>query len=162
MAKPVIISIKEDITYLKSLHSKAQIHLRPRYKMLLLMLGGLTSSQDLAAKTGVNRNTIAIWKRIYSEGGIEKLTSDLRGGDFKSKISADDKMKIQKKISEPKNAFTTYGQAQTWLKEELGIDKKYQAVNKYLKRNFGTKLKVGRKSHVKKDEAAVAVFKKPI
>lgn len=49
----------------------------------------------------------------------------------------------------------------TWMKTELGIDKEYHAINKYLKRNFGTKLKVGRKSHVKKDDAAIAVFKKP-
>ena len=130
--------------------------------MLLLIVGGQTSSQDLAAKTGVSRNTIANWKRSYSEGGIEQLTSDLRGGDFKSNISAADKNKIEKKLSDPKKAFTSFTQAQAWLKEELGIDKNYHAVNKYLKRNFGAKLKVGRKSHVKKDEAAVAVFKKPV
>jgi transposase len=73
------------------MYSKAQVHLRPRYKMLLLIVGGQTSSQELAAKTGVSRNTIAIWKRSYSEGGVEQLTSDLRGGDFKSNISASDK-----------------------------------------------------------------------
>jgi transposase len=161
MAKSVLITVKEEISNLKSLYSKAQIHLRPRYKMLLLIAGGQTSSQELAAKTGVSRNTIAIWKLSYSEGGIEQLTSDLRGGDYKSNISADDKKKIEKKLSDVKNAFTSFAQAQTWLKEELGIDKNYHAVNKYLKRNFGAKLKVGRKSHVKKDEAAVAVFKKP-
>jgi transposase len=90
------------------------------------------------------------------------LTADQRGGDFKSNISDEDKEKIEKKLSDPKNAFTSFAEAQAWLKSELGIDKKYHAVNKYLKRNFGAKLKVGRKSHVKKDEAAAAVFKKPI
>jgi transposase len=162
MAKSVVVTVKENISDLKGLYGKAPIHLRPRYKMLLLIVGGQTSSQDLAAKTGVSRNTIANWKRSYSEGGIEQLTSDLRGGDFKSNISAADKNKIEKKLSDPKKAFTSFTQAQAWLKEELGIDKNYHAVNKYLKRNFGAKLKVGRKSHVKKDEAAVAVFKKPV
>jgi transposase len=161
MAKSVVVNIKESISDLKALYSKAPIHLRPRYKMLLLIVGGQTRSQELAAKTGVSRNTIANWKRSYSEGGIKQLTSDLRGGDFKSNISTDDKKKIEKKISDPKKAFTSFAQAQAWLKKELGIDKNYHAVNKYLKRNFGAKLKVGRKSHVKKDEAAVAVFKKP-
>lgn len=161
MAKSVVINVKENICDLKVLHSKAPIHLRPRYKMLLLIAGGQTSSQELASKTGVSRNTIATWKRSYNDGGIEQLMSDQRGGDFRSDISADDKKKIEKKISDPKKAFTSFGQAQAWLKEELGIDKNYHAVNKYLKRNFGAKLKVGRKSHVKKDEAAVAVFKKP-
>jgi len=161
MATPLIITVKENIPDLKILYSKAPIHLRPRYKMILLIAGGQMSSTELAAKTGVSRNTISTWKRSYSEGGIEKLTSDQRGGDFKSNISDDDKKKIEQKITDPKKAFTSFIDAQAWLKQELGIDKNYHAVNKYLKRNFGAKLKVGRKSHVKKDEAAVAVFKKP-
>jgi transposase len=161
MAKSVVINVKESTSDLKVMYGKAPVHLRPRYKMLLLMAGGQTSSQELAAKTGVSRNSIATWKRSYSEGGIEQLASDLRGGDYKSNISPDDKKKIEKKLSDPKKAFTSFAEAQAWLKSELGIDKNYHAVNKYLKRNFGAKLKVGRKSHVKKDEAAVAVFKKP-
>lgn len=161
MAKSVVVNVKESISDLKALYGKAAVHLRPRYKMLLLIAGGQTSSQELAAKTGVSRNSIAAWKRIYSEGGLDQLTSDLRGGDFKSNISAEDKKKIEKKLSDPRKAFTSFNEAQAWLKEELGIDKNYHAVNKYLKRNFGAKLKVGRKSHIKKDEAAVAVFKKP-
>jgi len=161
MAKRVIITIKEELSDLKSLHSKAPIHLRPRYKMLILIAGGCTNSQELAAKTGVSRNTIATWKQSYAHGGLDCIMTDERGGDYKSNISAGDKKKIEDKLSDPKAAFTSFIEAQTWLKEELGIDKKYHAVNKYLKRNFGVKLKVGRKSHVKKDEAAVAVFKKP-
>ncbi len=37
---------------------------------------------------------------------------------------------------------------------------KYITLVKYTKRHFGTKIKVARKSHVKKDEEAVATFKK--
>lgn len=161
MAISVAIIVKESVSDLKNLHGKSPIHLRPRYKMLFLAAGGTTSSTELAAKTGVSRNTIATWKRIYNEGGMDKLVADQRGGDFRSDISEADKKKIEEKMSNSKDAFTSFGQAQAWLKQELGIDKNYHAVNKYLKRNFGAKLKVGRKSHVKKDEAAVAVFKKP-
>jgi len=161
MAKGITLVVKESVEDVKSAYGKAPVHLRPRYKMLLLILNGCTGTNDLAAKTGVSRNTISIWKQRYSSGGLDQLKSDERGGDFKSDISAADKKKIEEKISNPKDAFTSFGQAQAWLKEELGIDKQYHAVNKYLKRNFGAKLKVGRKSHIKKDEAAVAVFKKP-
>ena len=159
MAKSLIITVKEPAAELKAMYRKAAIHLRPRYKMLILISGGMLSSLELAAKTGVSRNTIAIWKQAYNAGGIEQISADQRGGDFISDISAADKEKIEKKLSDPREAFTSFGQAQVWLKEELGIDKKYHAVNKYLKRNFGAKLKVCRKSHVKKDEAAAAVFK---
>ncbi|MEJ0105393.1 MAG: hypothetical protein WDO19_23800 [Bacteroidota bacterium] len=38
----------------------------------------------------------------------------------------------------------------------------YHAVNKYVKRKYGARLKVSRKSHVLKSPAAEAVFKKPV
>ncbi|MBS1614904.1 MAG: hypothetical protein JST06_02165 [Bacteroidetes bacterium] len=42
------------------------------------------------------------------------------------------------------------------------MEMSYHATKNYLKRNLGVKLKEGRRSHVKKDEAAVAVIKKPV
>jgi len=160
MAKAIVITVKETPEELKKLKDKAPIHLQARLKMLILIAGGLTGSVELSAKTGVSRNSIASWKVDYNEGGIKQLVSDHRGGDYLSGITADQKKKIEDKLSDPKDAFTSFVQAQDWLKNELGISKQYHAINKYLKRNFGAKLKVGRKSHVKKDEAAVAVFKK--
>ena len=141
---------------------KAPVHQRSRLKMLLLIAKGITAVATLAAKTGVHRDSITAWKKRYAVAGIDGLLADDRGGDFRSGISATDKQKIKEKLSDPKDAFTSFGQAQAWVNKELGTDKKYHAINKYLKRNFGASLKVGRKSHVKKDEAAVAVFKKPV
>jgi CBS domain containing-hemolysin-like protein len=40
------------------------------------------------------------------------------------------------------------------------MDINYHTVNKYVKRKFGAKLKVARKSHVNKSEEAVIEFKK--
>ena len=161
MAKPIIITVTETSDELKKLKDKSPIHLHARLKMLILIAGGLTGSVELSAKTGASRNSIASWKQCYNVGGLKQLLSDQRGGDYSSGITDEQKKKIEQKLSQPKDAFTSFGQAQAWLKKELGIDKQYHAINKYLKRNFGAKLKVGRKSHVKKDEAAIAVFKKP-
>jgi transposase len=129
--------------------------------MVLLIAGGIDDTATLAAKTGADRNSIAAWKKRYNTGGIKALLGDGRGGDKRSGITDAQKQQIKEKLSDPKDTLRTYKEAQGWLSEEMGIDKEYHAFNKYLKRNFGTKLKVGRKSHVKKDEAAIAVFKKP-
>ena len=160
MASAIIITVTESEAVINKLHQKASIHHRPRLKMLLLILKGMTVVGDLAAKTGAHRDSITFWKRRYASGGMKALLSDGRGGDFVSGIDDATKQKIKARLSDPHNAFTTYGQIQEWIKDELGIDKKYHATNKYVKRNFGVKHKVGRKSHVKKDDAAVAVFKK--
>ena len=49
-----------------------------------------------------------------------------------------------------------------WINKTFGLEMEYHAVNKYLKRNFKTKLKVGRKTHINKDDSAAALFKKTI
>jgi transposase len=161
MATPVKITVAESVEELKKHLNKASVHLRPKLKMLQAILSGIDKNSELAARTGVSVRSITRWKEIYTKVGLEGLLNDQRGGDYRSGIDAVGKKKIADKLSEPKDAFTSFGQAQEWINKELGTDKKYHAINKYLKRNFGAKLKVGRKSHVKKDEAAVAVFKKP-
>lgn len=161
MAFAIKLVVKEDNATLKSLYKKASPHLRPRIKMLLWLQQSVYSIDDLSDKVGVSRNSVAVWKRTYQQSGLSGLLTDKRGGDYRSGIDATTKQKIKAKLAEPKDALTSYKQAQQWISEELNIDKEYHAVYQYLKRNFGTKLKVGRKSHVKKDDAAVAVFKKP-
>lgn len=120
------------------------------------------SIDDLAAGVGVSRNSIAKWKRNYKNGGIDSLLEDKRGGDFRSSFDTVSRKKLEAELSDPKKGFKSYIEAQDWIKTHLNIEMNYHAVNKFLKRNFETKLKVGRKSHVNKDESAVAFFKKPI
>lgn len=140
---------------------RVSVHLRPRVRMLSLIASGTTAVGALCAKLGVSAPALKEWKSKYRAGGIEALLTEGRGGDKRSGITAVQKQRIADNLSNPKDPFRSYGEAQAWLKTDMGIEKEYHALNKYLKRNFGTKLKVGRKSHVKKDEAAVAVFKKP-
>ena len=56
--------------------------------------------------------------------------------------------------------FKPFVEIQHWLKENFGMEMKYQAVNKYVKQKFGARSKVARKSHINKDDNAVVVFKK--
>jgi transposase len=155
------IRVTETPEELKAYYQRTPLYLRVRIKMLRLIGSDITQVGTLCAKLGISAPTLQSWKAKYSQGGIDTLLNEGRGGDKRSGITAEQKQKIAEKLSAPQDAFRTYGEAQAWLKEELGIEKEYHALNKYLKRNWGTKLKVGRKSHVKKDEAAVAVFKKP-
>ena len=63
------------------------------------------------------------------------------------------------KLNDPKNGIRGYSELLEWVKEELGKDMKYITLVKYTEFHFGSKIKVARKSHVKKDEEAVASFK---
>jgi transposase len=161
MAIAIPIQIKESESELLSVLSKAKAYQRARVKMLLLILRGTVSVVELAKGTKSGTASILTWKKAYNSGGLEGLLADKRGGDKRSEISSEQKQALKQKLSDPKAAFRSYDEARSWAKEELGIDKEYHAFNKYLKRNFGTSLKVGRKSHTKKDGTATADYKKP-
>jgi transposase len=160
MAATFHIKVTESAQQLKDHQRTVAVYMRPRIKMLTLIAKGMTTVSTLCAKLGISSPTLRDWKNRYHHGGIEALLREKRGGDKRSGISAAQKQLIAQKLSNPHDAFRSYGEAQAWLKTALGIHKEYHALNKYLKNNFGTKLKVGRKSHVKKDQAAIAVFKK--
>jgi transposase len=151
MAATFHIKVTESAAQLKDYQRTVAVYMRPRIKMLTLIANGMTTVSTLCAKIGVTPPTLRDWKTRYRHGGLEALLREKRGGDKRSGISTEQKQLIAQKLSDPQDAFRSYGEAQAWLKTALGIDKEYHAVNKYLKHNFGTKLKVGRKSHVKKD-----------
>lgn len=159
MSTPVSIILQESLSELKLRHSKSPVHLRPRLKMLVCIANGVHLNSTLAAKTGAGLRSIIRWKKTYTEGGIDALLGDARGGDYRSGITADGKEKLQQKLAETHDAFTSYGQIRDWIASELKVEMKYMAVYTYLRRNFDTKLKVGRRSHVKKEEGAEAFFK---
>lgn len=160
MALPVAITLKEDADILRNYQSKVSPHLRSRIKMLQGILKGIHKNNELAAHTGASLRSIIRWKALYQQGGIELLLNEKRGGDMRSQFDEQSHAKLAQKLANPVESFTSYHQARAWIKEELGIEMSYMATWLYLRRHFGTKLKVGRKSHVKKDEAAAAVFKK--
>ena len=67
---------------------------------------------------------------------------------------------LKAKLSDPLNYFTSYKQIQQWFEKEHGISLKYEYVHKFVHRHLGAKLKVVRKSNIKKDPAKEEKFKK--
>ncbi len=159
MARLQIISVKETPEELNKLLSKSTHSVKPRIKMLLAITQGIVSTGELVGKVKANRNSILNWKNAYQLNGIQGLLEDNRGGTRPAAVNEKQKKQLQQKLSNPKDGFTSYTQAVDWINETFGLQMNYHAVNKYLKRNFGTKLKVGRKTHINKDDNAAALFK---
>ncbi|MFN8332007.1 MAG: winged helix-turn-helix domain-containing protein [Saprospiraceae bacterium] len=63
-------------------------------------------------------------------------------------------------MKDPKNGLAGYIELQQWIQKEFKKEVRYNTILKYAMRNFGSSVKVARKSHVKKDEMAVDTFKK--
>jgi transposase len=162
MAKLQPITVIETASELSALIRKSTPSVKPRLKMLLAIVNGITSTQELVFKTKSNRDSIRNWKNTYRSQGISGLLKESRGGKRHGALNEQQKGELKTKLSNPKGGFTSYNQAVDWINSTFKTEMTYHAVNMYLKRNFGTKLKVGRKTHVNKDENAAALFKKTI
>ena len=119
------------------------------------------SKRELSRITGINHNSIVKWRQIYKLSGIEPLLKHGRVGGFKkSVVTKEEHKKIEMKLNDPKNGIRGYTELLEWVNKELFKDMNYITLVKYAERHFGSKIKVARKSHVKKYEEAIATFKK--
>lgn len=161
MAKPLYISIKESEKELRVLLKKQPEHLRNRVRMLLeLKINGPAGKNDLARIIGVNHNSIQSWRSRYLHGGLKTLLKFKRGGFTPTYFDKKITKEIEKKLNNPSSGFRSYEELRSWIDKEFIPGIGYQTVNKFVKRKFGAKLKVARKSHINKDEKAVKAFKK--
>ena len=110
--------------------------------------------EQIARELGYERHAVGQWFKIYSEKGLEAcLQIDTGGNKREAAIRGSVLEALKAKLSDPLNYFTSYKQIQQWLEEEHGISLKYEYVHKFVHRHLGAKLKVVRKSNIKKDPA---------
>ena|SRR5437899_1182358 len=162
MANPLQISIKESLSDLKALLKNQPSHFKPRVQMLITIKKSATglSKNALAELIGVNHNSIQIWRKKYLQGGINELLFHRKTGFKPSLITPEAHKSIETKLNEPLEGFTSFKELQQWVDENFVKGIKYVTINSYVKRHFGAKLKVARKSHIKKDHQATEAFKK--
>ena len=164
MALPKQIIIKEDLLTLKTHAKNGNDLIKKRMRLLIELKKGNPNGQSkrvLSNKLGINHNSIVKWRNLYISKGIEELLKDGRKGGFKpSVITKEEHEKIKTLLNDKNNGIVGYTELLNWVGKELKKEIKYITLVKYVERNFGTKIKVARKSSVKKDLNAVESFKK--
>lgn len=164
MAKPKNVIVKESIEVLKDFKKKASCNLISNRMSMLIVLKKHESTgiskRELALKVGINQNSAQKWRTLYVNQGIEGLLQHGRIGFKPSVFSKEQHTALETKLKDPKNGLRGYVELLSWAETEFKTTFKYNTILKYVEKNFGTKIKVARKSHVKKDEEAVETFKK--
>jgi transposase len=163
MSNAKAIYVKESVKELTQLKKGSSDTVSKRLQMLIVIKlnkEGSLSKRALSTFIGVNANSITAWKKLYEQQGISGIMSDGRIGFKPSVVSDMEHKEIEKKLKDPQNGIRGYKELLDWVRQELSKDMKYITLVKYTERHFGSKIKVARKSHVKKDEQAVEAFKK--
>ena len=163
MSFPKNIIIKESLPQLRKLQKSSITMIATRIKVLIEFkkheaIG--ISKRAVADIVGVNHNSVQSWRTIYQQGGIEAIMKHERKEGRPSTITSEEHLLIEKKLNDPQNGLRGYVELLQWAEAEFKKTFKYNTLMKYSVRHFGSKVKVARKSHVKKDEVAVTTFKK--
>jgi putative transposase len=134
---------------------------RQKIQALYWLKAGWSSSlTDVAERLGVHRITVHRWLKQYSVGG---LTSLLKIGKLTGRPGVIPKPIIaglSKKLSEESCEFKSYKEIGKWVEDKYQISVKYQTLHKQVHYRMKAKLKVPRRSSIKKDKAAGIEFKK--
>lgn len=162
MPKKISIHIKESLSELESMKRKASSRLiEDRLRALILIKQGKQFYQlRLARKLGYTEKTVREWLKIYEQEGLSVYTTTKRGGKAPSVVSPEAHNFLLAILSDPHSTVTSYVELWHILKRECQLEASCQTFYNYCRRKFGSKLKVARKSHYKKDPQAVEAFKK--
>lgn len=162
MARQSKIEVKENISSLQDLYRKEKNHrIRPRIKCLILLKEKKFQSQlEISKYLGVDYATLKRWLKQYKEEGLDSILVLKSGGTRRSVIDTKIHESLLVKLHDSNEPLLGYWDAVLWVKNTHDIKIKYTTLRAYLIRHFKTKLKAPRKSHYKKDEQAIEVFKK--
>lgn len=163
MALPKQINIKESLTELRSVLKESGPLIAPRIRVLIVLKENEKfgiSKREVAGLVGVNHNSVQTWRSMYIKGGLKLVRSHNKKGFKPSIFSREEHAAIEQKLKNPKNDLRGYVELKAWIEKEFKRQVKYNTVLKYSMKNFGSKVKVARKSHIKKEDGAVETFKK--
>ena len=129
-----------------------------RLQGLRLALEGQDGYRRIAQIVRRTAATLNKWINWYRGGGIEGLLSRPVGseGGRTPRFTPGEWERFRAELA--KGTWRTARDAQRWLREALGLKISRKEVYRHLGK-LGARLKVGRRSHVKKDPAATEAFK---
>lgn len=163
MSAPKIFKIKETEKELKKLMKNSEPIIAKRLRVLLVCKRyesvGI-GKRIVADEVGVDPNSVQAWRTHYIEGGLKKLMSHSNIGYKPSLIKGEEEKALKKKLNDPKNGIVGFVELLDWFNKTFKTNINYKTFHGFVVRKFDAKIKVARKTHVKKDSDSVEAFKK--
>lgn len=163
MSAPKTFKIKESESEIKKLMKSSNPMISKRLHALLVFkkneISGI-SRRLVSDEIGVNHNSVQTWRNMYIEGGIEILMSHSNIGYKPSIINADQAKALNEQLNNPFNGIVGFRELLDWFNKTFETNINYKTFHGFVVRRFNAKIKVARKTHIKKDAQAVETFKK--
>jgi len=163
MSLPKTFRIKESANEIKKLMKDSNPMIAKRLHALLVFKRNEDigiSKRLVSDEIGVNHNSVQTWRSLYIEGGIKMLMSHSNTGYKPSKINEDQEQALKNQLENPHNGMVGFIELLDWFNKTFETNINYKTFHGFVVRKFNAKIKVARKSHIKKDAQAVEAFKK--
>jgi len=162
MPKKTQIVIKESYNELdKALRANRGTRRAVRIKVLKILKSKNYKSHDwIASKLGIGSRSIERWIATYAKEGLSGLCKEETRQKPSVKITPQMHRELEKLVTDPSSPLLGYQDAVRYLEMTFNKKVNYHTLRNYLRKHFGTKLKVPRKSHYRKDNEAVQAFLK--
>ena len=130
----------------KDARKKMRLHV-----LYLAKSGVCQTRKSIALSLSLHRNTVSRWLIRYQSGGLEKLLSISQPSPPKGQrtLPLDVIESLREQLSKP-DGFANYTQIQEWIEKQHGLKVNYLTLYKIVRYHLKAKLKVSRRSHVKK------------
>lgn len=160
MARPKVTTVKESIEELKKYRSQVTSYRSSKKLDFLLLFCEFpdTSVLEASKRLQIGTSTITRWFHHYKESGLESFLASFTRKRTSKIITPAIHEALESKLRNPKASFSGYKDAQQWVEQEFGVQIHYLALWRYMTNKLESKLKVPRKSNIKKDKEAEAEF----
>lgn len=161
--KKALPEIRESEFELKHLlRTEKEIRREERLRMLYFFKTGQAKTRESAADMLlVHRTTVSSWLDAYERGGLGRLLHMKTKPNHKSSLPPHVLHTLRRKLRR-RRGFSSYKSIQRWLEKRYSLCIPYSTVHGIVRYGLKAKLKVGRKSHVKKNEKEGIAFKKNV
>lgn len=148
--------ITESVSELKSLLRKTSIgYQKQRLTAIYLFRSGqATTRKQVAEMLGVHRKTVGHWLSTYETEGLDVLLDRDYSPGRPTRLSKEQQERLRAELNKP-DGFSSYQQIVDYIEETFDVKIPYKTVHALVRYKWNAKLKVPRKSHIKKTKKRV-------
>ena len=117
--------------------------------LYLLQTQQARTRRQVARLLGVNRDTVGRWLAAYAQGGMPQLLTIAKAPGKPPLLSEAIQQALRDRLAQPQG-FASYKAIWQWLRQEYGLAIAYKTVPRFVRYTLRAKLKVPRKSQIKK------------
>ena len=161
--KKALPEIRESVSELRQLlRTEKKARKKERLQMLYLFRTGQAKTRISAAEIlSVHRTTISSWLDAYERGGLGGLLHINTKPNHKLSLPMHVLHTLKRKLRRRRGS-NSYKSIQRWLEKRYSLSVPYSTVHGIVRYGLKAKLKVGRKSHVKKNQKEGVAFRENI